>query len=355
MPEWISLTSFCHLPMPLLNVLSRDLHLSALAAAFIALATSLIAGPVVIRWLKLGLRERIASDSARLAELHAAKRDTPTMGGLLIVAAVIVGVSSQVRLNSPFVWIALFVTLALMAVGGYDDLIKLRTSRKGLSVFQKLAAQLVIAVVASVGLFLFCDRPQTPSSAAGPMLRQILSSGWLLIPWATLVIVATSNAVNLTDGLDGLAAGCTFITGTALTIIIAGFPNSATATATAGEAAVFSAALSGSVLGFLWYNRYPARVFMGDTGSLPLGGLLAVTAIACGIELTLLLTGVVFVAETLSVILQVCWYRRTGRRILRCSPLHNHFVFLGNREPRIVAAFWTVAAVGAAIGLFISL
>jgi phospho-N-acetylmuramoyl-pentapeptide-transferase len=334
------------------NQLSLDLSRTVLTAAVAALVVTLIAGPTTIRCLKRRFRERIVTDSARLNELHASKKNTPTMGGLMIIGAVLVGALPHVRFNMAATWLILYVTLALMILGAYDDWIKLKTQRKGLTVRQKFVAQVVIGVIAATWLVLIRESAGANSSSVPSIFERLLSSRWFFILWGTLVIVGSSNAVNLTDGLDGLAAGCTAITGTALTITILRLADASSTTCP--EAAIFSAALSGSAIGFLFFNKHPARLFMGDAGSLPIGGLLAIIALCCHVELTLLIAGTVFVVETLSVILQVFWYRRTGQRILLCSPLHNHFVFQGRREPRIVAAFWSAAAMCSVIGVLLA-
>lgn len=314
----------------------------ALAATVAALCT-LAFGPLVIRQLKQRFHERIASDSARLNELHAGKKNTPTMGGLLLMFAFWTASAVSPRHSSPLAWLIFGTSLALCSVGAFDDWIKLRTSKKGLTVRQKLAAQTIIAAAASTGLFFLRD-PSVASSATSLLHWLPASVQWLFIVWSTFVIVASSNAVNLTDGLDGLAAGCTAICSAAMVAILVSIMRTSDSS-THHDSAVFLSAMAGACLGFLRFNRHPARVFMGDTGSLPLGGLLGVLSVACQMELLLLLTGIVFVVEAASVIVQVFWYRRTGRRILLCSPLHNHFVFQQVKETRIVAAFWAVTAI----------
>ena len=325
--------------------------LNAGGPLLIALVTSLCCGPSVIRWLKSHCPERIASDSARLNELHAGKKNTPTMGGLLMVLSILVAVVTCGHLESAFSRLALVTTLALTLVGSYDDWIKLKTSRKGLTARGKLLAQSVIAVAAATVLH---QLAQADAVDAGPLFQRhyaLLESRWLYVPWAAFVIVGTSNAVNLTDGLDGLAAGCSFITTAALMLILSCTGSQFLSEPRIQEAVNLCAALAGAVLGFLRFNHHPARVFMGDAGSLPIGGLLAVIALACRMELILVIVGGVFVTETLSVIVQVLWYRRTGRRVLLCSPLHNHFVFRGDRESRIVGGFWFMAVICGVVGV----
>ena len=316
-----------------------------LLSAIVALVLSIVAGPLIIRLLRQRLRERIASDSATLNALHASKQQTPTMGGVLIMLAFLVSLFTTSAATAISTIVIGLTALSLCLVGALDDWIKATTSRKGLTVRQKLMAQALIALIAAACLFTFRLVPTTSRLSMFAWLPE--SIVWLYIPWAAYVIISVSNAVNLTDGLDGLAAGCTTITATATTfIILAGISSGGTCESLT-IAAASSAALAGSTAGFLWFNRFPAQVFMGDAGSLPIGGILAITALISGTELLLLLTGAVFVAETLSVMLQVFWFRRTGRRILLCSPLHNHFVFQKVSETKIVKWFWLTAAVTA--------
>lgn len=323
-----------------------------LLSAFVALVFSIAIGPSMIRLLRLRLRERIASDSATLNALHASKQQTPTMGGVLIILAFLVSLFTTSTATTKSAIIIGLTAFSLCLVGALDDWIKATTSRKGLTVRQKLTAQILIAVVAAVCLFHF-QLVQVPSGLS--MLAWLPESiVWLYVPWAAVVIISASNAVNLTDGLDGLAAGCTTITAittTAVALVTISFEGTSESLTVV---AISAAALAGSATGFLWFNRFPARVFMGDAGSLPIGGILAVTALISGTEFLLLLTGAVFVVETLSVMLQVFWFRRTGRRVLLCSPLHNHFVFKKVPETKIVRWFWLTAALTAilAAGLF---
>lgn len=318
----------------------------------VAFLFSLIIGPSIIRQLRLRFRERIVSDSATLNALHASKRQTPTMGGVLIMLAFLVSLFTTSAANAKPTIVIGLTAFSLSVVGALDDWIKATTSRKGLTVRQKLMAQTLIALMAAVCLFHFQLLPATSALSIFAWLPESIS--WLYIPWAAFVMISFSNAVNLTDGLDGLAAGCTSITAIATTVIVVVQISSSGASESLMIAGTSSAALAGSSAGFLWFNRFPAKVFMGDAGSLPIGGIIAITALMSGTEFLLLLTGVVFVAETLSVMLQVFWFRRTGRRILLCSPLHNHFVFQKVPEAKIVRWFWLTAAATAilATGLF---
>ncbi|MFN9721274.1 MAG: phospho-N-acetylmuramoyl-pentapeptide-transferase [Planctomycetota bacterium] len=312
---------------------------------FTALALVLILGGAVIRWLRGFARESIKSDSERLNELHAVKKETPTMGGILIVVTfVIAGGLAGVTSVTVFCGAA-FAALSLMILGGADDWIKRTTASKGLTARQKLTGQIVIGGLASM----FLIPMRLPDS------MDVSTFVWLsaFVVWSTFVITATSNAVNLTDGLDGLASGCTVITSIALGAgLMIGFDHGSLSE-DEREASILFLTLAGSCSGFLWFNRYPAKVFMGDAGSLPIGGILAILSLASGIELTLALCGGVFVIETFSVILQVFWYRRTKTRLLLCSPLHNHFVFRGLEERRIVRLFWLAAVLFGSVGFMV--
>ena len=325
-------------------------------AAFVtAFLLALAFGPRAIRWLRGRFREDVKSASGTLDGLHAAKTGTPTMGGLFTVAAVLLGGAVWADLSNPLVRAAGLVLLSFAALGAADDWVKLRTARRGLSAREKLAAQFGLAGIAAALL-------QTALHAAGATTDLVLPVGGVslplgaaFVPWAAVLTVAGSNAVNLTDGLDGLAAGCVALAGAAVTGLcyLAGHALWADHLAVphvrgGGELAVLAAALTGANLGFLWFNVHPAQVFMGDTGALSAGALLAFCAVAARQEVVLLLVGGVFAAEVGSVILQVGCYRLTGRKPILCSPLHNHFVFRGDPETRIVVRFWIGSAVCAA-------
>ncbi len=322
-----------------------------------AMLMVLMAGPLAIRLLKRGCQERIVSDSAQLNQLQAGKQGTPTMGGLFLMAVLLLCTFIWCDCRNEYIQLGIFLLISLTALGAVDDWIKLRGHRKGLTVRQKLAGQLVISLIVAVGLaFLrrsqisglhifipFVDLPYTELQFS----EWSFFSGALYAIWAAVVIAGTSNAVNLTDGLDGLAAGCTFSSGLAgvCLLCLSSQPTFAEHlripfVAGSAESAVFLSGLVGGILGFLWFNCYPAQVFMGDAGSLPVGGLLAFAALVAQQEILLLVTGGVFAAETISVILQVCCFKMTGKRLIRCSPLHNHFLFAGHHEMKIVTRFW---------------
>lgn len=328
-------------------------------ASLTSFVAAFLLGPFAIRWLKARrVGERIASDSERLNELHASKQDTPTMGGVFILGAILLSVLLWSDLSSRYVQLSLIATVGLGGLGAADDWIKLRRQRNGLSAGQKLAIQVGISLL--IGGLLYLHHQTKPHGLelflpfGGASLW--IGAGFAL--WAMLVLVGSSNAVNLTDGLDGLAGGCLIFAGSAFVAltylaghkVLAEYLNIPYMPG-AGELTIVMGSMVGAVMGFLWFNCYPAEVFMGDTGSLPLGGLIGLASLAVRQELLLVIIGGVFVTETLSVIVQVFWFRRTGRRILACSPLHNHFLFRGRHEMKIVVRFWLTAALLAIVGV----
>jgi phospho-N-acetylmuramoyl-pentapeptide-transferase len=324
-----------------------SIPLRALLAAGATLALTLLWGPSWIRWLKSRFREPIKGDSARLCDLQRDKNATPTMGGLFIVVGLAVGVALCGNLGNPLLQTALALAAGLALVGAVDDLVKLRRKSNGLSARTKLAAQVIVCAVAALVLY-----GQQAQSADGlalyvPLLDLRIPLGAAFVPWAIFVMVGTSNAVNLTDGLDGLASGCLIIVLTTLAVAAV----CGTRLGQAGEMVVLAGAMVGGLIGFLCFNRHPAQVFMGDTGSLPLGGLLGMFAITTQQELLLMVIGGVFVAEAFSVILQVGYYKWRRQRIFLCAPLHHHFQFQGWPENRIVTRFWMASLVCALLGL----
>lgn len=327
-------------------------------AAVLSFLAALAVGPASIRWLRGRFGERIDSASSRLNELHANKAGTPTMGGVFIGLAITLSVLIFGNLTNPRIQLALFVTLTFTLLGAYDDWIKLTTQRRGLTARQKLLGQVILAVVTAVGLYSIQSESPHGTELQGPWGWGHWTLGRWLIPWSAFVIVATSNAVNLTDGLDGLASGCMLFAGGAVmaAVYLSGHRELAAYLGIPrfvgiGELAIPLSAMIGAVLGFLWFNVHPAQIFMGDAGSLPLGALLALGALATRQELFLVIVGGVFVVETLSVMAQVTYRRWTGKRLIACSPLHNHFVFAQVPETRIVMRFWIVSALLAIVGL----
>lgn len=329
------------------------------AAAVGSFLAAMLLGPLAIGFLQARFRERIDSASSRLNELHAGKQSTPTMGGVFIVGALVTAVLLFGDLASPFVQIALFLAVTFCLLGSIDDWIKLSTTRRGLTVRQKLAAQVALSAVAAIWLYAVQRDQPFGSTLLWPFgggTGADLGAGFIV--WSLLVLVGSSNGVNLTDGLDGLSSGCMIFAGAAFAGLtyLAGHTGlaqylSIPCVSGAGELTVVLGAMIGAVLGFLWFNCHPAQVFMGDAGSLPLGALLALAALVTRQELLLVVIGGVFVVETLSVILQVGCYKLLGRRPLACSPLHIHFLFRGQHEVKIVTRFWIVAALLAILGL----
>jgi phospho-N-acetylmuramoyl-pentapeptide-transferase len=292
-------------------------------------------------------------------QTHLQKAGTPTMGGTLILLAILVSTLLWADLRSLFVWIVVGVTVAYGLVGFADDYRKLvLRNPKGLSAREKLFWQSLVALGVALVLFLRADTPQATALLIPYLKDTLLPLGWLFVPLAYLVIVGTSNAVNLTDGLDGLAIMPTVLVGGALGIFAWVAGNAIFArylgipyVAGAGELLVFCAALAGAGLGFLWFNTYPAQVFMGDIGALALGGALGSVAVIVRQEIVLLIMGGIFVAETVSVMMQVASFKMTGKRIFRMAPLHHHFELKGWAEPKVIVRFWIVTVILVLVGL----
>ena len=329
----------------------------AALAALLSFLLAVLLGPRSIAWLAKRFREPIKSDSPEVRRLHEGKNATPTMGGLFIVAGLAGSVLIAGDLSNRYLLLGLAVAAGLALLGAIDDLVKLRSKRAGISARGKLAGQLLVAAVAAIVLYL--DHASLPDGLALPPPWNVSSAslGVCFIPLAILVMVGSSNAVNLTDGLDGLAGGCMLFAATAMMLVVYAAGHAQWAAylnvphvAGCGELAVLAAAMIGAVVGFLWFNCHPAQVFMGDTGSLPLGGLLGYMAVVARQELLLVLIGGVFVAEAASVILQVGWFKWRRRRVFLCAPLHHHFQFRGWPESKIVVRFWIAAALCALLG-----
>lgn len=327
-------------------------------AAVTSFLLAVVIGPPAIRWLRIHCGERIDSASETLNRLHANKKSTPTMGGLFIMTSLLLSVLFWGDLGNAYVQISLFITVTFTALGAVDDWIKLRTTRRGLKARQKLAVQLVLAMIAAVWLYSVQRHQPRGLELIWPVGGYSILLGAALIPWAAFVIVGTSNGVNLTDGLDGLATGCAVFAGTAFVALtyLAGHRGMADYLSIpfmpgCGELSIVVGSLVGAMMGFLWFNCYPAQVFMGDTGSLPIGALLALAALVTRQEVLLVIIGGVFVIETLSVIIQISSLRLTGKRVIACSPLHNHFVFRGMHEIKIVTRFWIGSALLAILGM----
>ncbi len=357
--------------------LFRYISFRVAGATVTAFLIGVVAGPAIIRWLsRLKITERTEkTDSPVIAELHKDKAKVPTMGGLIILAGLLGATFLWARLDNLYVMLALVVVVVLGLLGGIDDWIKLtHATRHGLSRRQKLTVQALVGVGVAVTLYYLTAEGgpwpvryfQSPEGVlAGPRLALPFAAGTYLplgflgfLLLTSVVCVGTSNAVNLTDGLDGLAIGCVIMADLALAVVVylagrADFTRYLFIPYApgVGELAVFSGAIAGAGLAFLWFNCYPATVFMGDTGSLALGGGLGYVAVAARQELMLLIVGGVFVVEALSVVIQVLHFKRTGRRVFFCTPLHHHYQFKGWPETKITVRFFIVAAVLAAFSV----
>lgn len=323
-------------------------------ASVTAFLLTLLLGPYVIAFLTRHCRERIVSASAQLDELRRGqnKDQVPTMGGLLIVGSILLAVLVWGDLANRYVQLGLFVVLALGALGAIDDGTKLVGRSRGLSVRGKLMGQCLVAALAVGVLYLHHRNLVGGLQLVVPFAGWSFSLGAGFLVLGVLVLVASSNAVNLTDGLDGLAGGCLLFAGAAFAVLtyLSGHVKLAAYLGVpylpgSGDLSVVMGAMIGSVLGFLWFNCYPAQVFMGDTGSLSLGGLIGLAALVTRHELLLLVVGGVFVVEAASVLLQVGFFKWTRRRLILCAPLHHHFQFKGWHEMKIVVRFWIAAAV----------
>ena len=329
------------------------------AAVLTALFISFLVGPAMIDWLRLKQSE---GQPIRLdgPENHLiTKKGTPTMGGFLILLALTGSTLLWADLTSGYLWIVMVVTIGFGLIGFADDFLKVtKRNSRGLPSRTKLLAQIVIGALAGLWI-VYLTREPLAHGLAVPVFKSVLVDlGWFFVPFAVVVIVGASNAVNLTDGLDGLAivpvmiaAGCfaliAYLVGNA---VFANYLQINHVPGT-GEIAVFCGALCGAGLGFLWFNAPPARVFMGDTGSLSLGGALGTISVITKHELVLLIIGGLFVLETVSVIVQVASFKLTGRRVFRMAPLHHHYEKKGWAESTIVIRFWIIASVLALIGL----
>jgi phospho-N-acetylmuramoyl-pentapeptide-transferase len=328
-------------------------------AAATAMLLSLVFGPWVIRTLtRLKLGQHIRQEGP---EHHQAKAGTPTMGGILILAAILVSTVFWCDLKSIGIWVALISLLGFGAVGAFDDAKKLlKKQNLGLSSWQKLGLLTLITLLVAFLVLHFNLRGNETSELSVPFFKNFKPDvGVFLVPWIWLVMVGTSNAVNLTDGLDGLAIGGTLVVSFTFAVLayIAGNVKIATYLNVphvlgGAELTVFMGAMAGASLGFLWYNAHPAEVFMGDTGSLGLGGALATVAIMIKQELLLVIAGGLFVLEAISVILQVGSYKlRGGKRIFRMAPFHHHMELGGLKETKVVIRLWITAIVCSILAL----
>jgi len=351
----------------------QDVIFRSVASVLTSFAIAILLGPAIIRWLmrkKIG--DRPEFHHAALNELTKEKVNTPTMGGLIIILSVLSATLLWAKLNNPFVQKAVVLVVWFGALGGVDDWLKLTSnirhrSRNGLKPWEKLIFQVGGAVL--IARFLYADFVNIPDGQLFwlPFYKHGLPlASWMFVLIAIFYISATSNAVNLTDGMDGLAAGCVGMVSFVLVLLCYVASESMTRTTSvtwasylllpaipqAGELSIFYSAILGAVLGFLWYNCHPAQTFMGDVGSLPLGAAMGYGALVTRNEILLLVIGGVFIMELVSVILQVAYFRYTGgKRLFKCAPIHHHFHLIGWSEPQVVVRFWLLAAVFAAIAL----
>jgi phospho-N-acetylmuramoyl-pentapeptide-transferase len=342
-------------------------------ASLTALFTGLIVGPVVIRRLRdFQIGQYIREEGP---QAHQKKAGTPTMGGLLIAIAILVPTLLWADLSNPFVWIAVFSTVAFGAIGFTDDYLKVVHHRNlGLTARAKLSYQAAASILIAIALIALQHRGEYSTRLLVPFLKQfhpdLVIQRWAVHPhlwplaflpfvaFVVIVIVGSSNAVNLTDGLDGLAIGCTVIAAGALAVLtyLSGHATFATylelqRMPQIGELTIFCGAMVGSSIGFLWYNAHPAEVFMGDVGSLALGGAIGTVAVMIKQELLLPFIGGIFVIEALSVILQVGSYKLRKKRIFKMAPIHHHFELLGWSESKVIVRFWIASLVFALFAL----
>jgi phospho-N-acetylmuramoyl-pentapeptide-transferase len=342
--------------IPVFNVF-RYITFRGAAAIVTALLLSWFLGPVLIRTLR---RFSVGQNIRELGPPHKVKAGTPTMGGLLILVAVVVPTLLWANLTNVYVWLVMLVTIAFGAIGFADDLLKVRRRHnQGLSVRTKLLLQ--VAAAAAMGLALLFLPPEYgfDSTLSFPFFKQLRPDlGYFYIPFVVLVLVGSSNAVNLTDGLDGLAIGATAVAAATYAIFTYVAGNRVIATYLqisyvhgVGEVSVFCGALVGAGLGFLWFNSHPAELFMGDVGSLSLGAAIGSVAVITKQELLLALVGGLFVLEALSVIVQVTSFKLRGRRVLRMAPLHHHFELSGWPEPKVIVRFWILSILFALLSL----
>ncbi len=346
-----------HDTISLLNV-TRYITVRTALATMTALAISLFLGPWLIRRLRAFQIGQVIRQEGPAS--HRAKAGTPTMGGLLILAAALLPTLLWADLTNPYVWIAVLSTAAFGAIGFADDYLKVtRRSHHGLRPRYKMGLQILVGAAVGVAVVLLASVDLYNTRLIFPFFKRLIPDlGWFYVLFATFVLVAWSNAVNLTDGLDGLAISTFTVAAAAMTALayITGHRVFAdylliVRFAPAAELTIFCGALVGAGLGFLWYNSYPAEVFMGDVGALALGGGLGTVAILIKQELLLVIVGGVFVMEAASVVLQVASFRFRGQRIFRMAPLHHHFELAGWSEPKVITRFLILAILFALLSL----
>jgi len=344
-----------HLTFSSFNVF-RYITFRTIYAAITALVICFLLGPWLIRRLQaLKIGQSIREDGP---DTHLSKQGTPTMGGLLIIFSVVISTLLWANLTIGYIWLILLVTVSFGLIGFMDDYRKLTNqSSRGVSGKVRLAGEIAIALFVSMILYL---KPDFSSSVTIPFFKTVLPNlDWMYIVLATFIIVGCANAVNLTDGLDGLAIGPAIIC--FMTYLLFAYFSGNVKIATylqipyvpgTGELAIFCGSVVGAGLGFLWYNTYPAEVFMGDVGSLSLGGALGTLAVLTKQEILLVIVGGLFVLETFSVIFQVGWFKISGgKRIFRMAPIHHHFELKGWAEPKVIVRFWIIAILLALVAI----
>ena len=326
-------------------------------AVLTAMVFALLLGPWIINKLKkLSMTQQIRDDGPKT---HMGKAGTPTMGGLLIILCILLAVLMWGDLKNLYIWVMIVSLVGFGAIGLFDDYLKIvRKNHKGLRAYQKFGSQVILALL--IGIFLYMNpKDQYADVLSIPFFKRwLLDFGWLYIPFSLIVIVGSSNAVNLTDGIDGLAIGlvAVAILANGVLVYISGHKGLAQYLQVlylpgTGELTVFCGAMFGASLGFLWFNSYPADVFMGDVGSLGLGGSLGTLAVITKHEIVLAIVGGIFVIETISVMLQVTSFKLTGRRVFKMAPIHHHFELKGWPEPKVIIRFWIVGIMLALLSL----
>jgi phospho-N-acetylmuramoyl-pentapeptide-transferase len=339
-----------------LNVFRYITFRTALAV-LTAMLVSFLLGPWLIKKLKrLSMTQHIRVDGPKA---HMGKTGTPTMGGILIILSILLSILMWGDLKNIYIWTVMVSLIGFGGIGLLDDYLKISArSHKGLRAYQKFGMQIILAL--GIGIFLYMNPkdPYTDVLSIPFFKKWLFDLGWMYIPFSVVVIVGSSNAVNLTDGIDGLAIGLVAVAVLAngVLVYLSGHKGLAQYLQVlylpgTGELTVFCGAMFGASLGFLWYNSYPADVFMGDVGSLGLGGALGTLAIITKHEIVLAVVGGIFVIETVSVILQVSSFKLTGKRVFRMAPIHHHFELKGWPEPKVIVRFWIVGIVLALLSL----
>ena len=358
-------------PLKAFNVIQYVTFRTA-AASLTALLISLLLGPWLIRRLQeFQIGQHIREEGP---QSHKKKAGTPTMGGILIVVSIILPTLLWANLRNPFAWLLVFAALAFGAVGFADDYLKIRKKHNlGLTAAEKITMQFIVSLLVGLVLLYLANGRMYSTTLTVPFFKSLhpdlvidsLLAGPLFflgfvpfLVFVTMLIVGSSNAVNLTDGLDGLAIGCTLIASTALTALtyVSGHKDFSQYLdiqyiSGVSEVAIFCGSMVGASLGFLWYNAHPAEVFMGDVGSLALGGALGTVAVVIKQELLLPFVGGVFVIEALSVVIQVASFKLRGKRVFKMAPLHHHFELIGWAESKVIIRFWIAALIFALLSL----